>query len=538
MGVIPVFTLCVFHGVKIRDDAVFTRHDLLSEKKITRRLPIVILRFTLGYALLFVVTAFTNRYDQWLPLPPASIHQWRQADGAAIAGHYAQDTNFWEVKVCNLFYTGSANAVGELPLLYWASGLITHYWGGPAYPLRWIGLLLLFFGAWAFGWIILQLAKRPAVAVLGSGLLLSSPILAYYGPGFLPDAPAFCFVLMMMACLFRADQRQSRRWLAAAGMAAVLAILLKLSMAIIPLAVALAWGLGKWQRRWPPASIWNSLWPLALITGVALAVLGFRGWIAQYNTVHHATYFLSTTRPIWRYDFPFIRDSIVLAGRMGLPVYASAGLYLACAGGLWLSLKYWKATPFAGRTTLALTALGSAAYVLLWFRMFREHDYYMIALLAIPALLLLNGLRIYLPRFAEKHLVYALSLFLLLGIWHTHVILSRRLHLAFHPQTSRNLPPDAFLSTDRLTEAGINLSTRVLCPEDPSPNIALLALQRQGWTAYNFGARITTDTLYKYHTNFGLTHLALRDTALYSPLYRQFFPVRVADIAGWHLYAH
>ncbi len=493
-------------------------------------------RYTCGYALLFGLMACINRYAVWLGLPPVSIHQWRQADGAAIAWHYAQRPDFSEIMICNLFQTGDAHAVGELPLLYWMAGLIAHYAGGPAYPLRWIGLLLLVAGGWAFGWAVLQLTKRPAVAALGASLLLTSPILAYYGPSFLPDAPAFCCILAMIACLFRAEQRQSKGWLFVASLLAALAILLKLSMAIVPLALAITWGLGKWRRQWPPNSLWGSRWPPVALAGVASIVLGFRWWIAEYNALHHATYFLASTRPIWHYDWPFIRETMLMVGRTGLPVYASAGLYMVGLGSLWLSVKHWKTTPFAIRTIFVFAVLGSAAYFLLWFRMFREHDYYAICLLAIPVLLLLNGARLVALRLAEKHTIYALGLCLLLGMWHNQYVLSKRLHLAFHPASSLNLPPDAFLSPNRLTEAGIPESAKVLCPQDPSPNIALLALQRHGWTAYNFGDRITADTLRKYHVNFGLSHLALRDTALYSPMYRQFFPIKIFDGGGWYLY--
>lgn len=495
-------------------------------------------RYTCGYALLFGAMAFTSRYQVWLTLPPASIHQWRQADGAAIAWHYAQHPDFSEIMICNLFYTGDAHAVGELPVLYWFSGLITHYWGWPAYPLRWIGLLLLFIGIWAFGWMVLQVTRRSVIAMLASGLLLTSPILAYYGPGFLPDAPAFCFILIMLASVFRAEQRQSKQWLFAAAVSAALAVLLKLSMAIVPLALGITWGLGAWQRRWPPASIWNGLWPLILMAGAGSCVLGVRWWIAQYNALHHATYFLASTRPIWQYDLAFIRETISMIVRMGLPAYASSGLYLACGASLWLGLKHWKTTPYAARKIMVLTALGAAAFAALWFRMLREHDYYVICLMVIPVLLLLNGLRLAMMRLTEKRIVFALGLCWLPGVAHNYYILSKRLHLAYHPETSQNLPPDAFLSLHHLTEAGIPLSARVLCPQDPSPNIALLALQRHGWSAYNFSDRITADTLYKYHANFGLTHLALRDTASYTPLFRQFFPVRVCTTRGWYLYAH
>lgn len=490
--------------------------------------------YSCSYVLLFGLLAWVNRYDIWLSLPPASIHQWRQADGAAIAWHYAQNPDFWEVSICNLFSTGNAHAVGELPLLYWLAGLIEHNWHFPAYPLRWIGLLLLFVGCWAFGWIILQLTKRPTIAVLGSGLLLTSPVLFYYGPSFLPDAPAFCFVMMMLACLFRANEKQSRGWLFTAGVTAVLAILLKLSMAIAPIALALTWFLGKWRRHWLTASIWNSRWPVVVAAAAVGIISGFRWWIKTYNASHGATYFLATTRPIWNYDWPFIKETIVHMGTLGLPAFSSAGLYLASLVGLLLSLKHWKSNSFAIRHVLTFTASGSAAYMLLWFRMLREHDYYFICLFVVPALLLLNGFRLAMPRYAEKHLIFGLSGCLLLSIWHNQHVMSKRLGLAFRPETSQNLPPTAFFSPAR--NLFLPASAKVLCPQDPSPNIALFALQSHGWTAYNFGDRITADTLYKYQTRFGLSHLALRDTVLYTPLYQNFFPLKAGTAKGWHFY--
>lgn len=486
----------------------------------------MILRYTLLYSLLFGITAITAHTLRWLSLPPVSVHQWRQADGASLAWHYAQHPAFSAAQISNLFYTGDAHALGEFPLLYWLAGIISHYLGYPEYPLRWIGLLLLFSGGWAFGWIMLQRAGRPVTAALAAGLLLTSPILGYYGPNFLPDAPAFCFVLMMLAALFQACRRQSPGWLMATAACAALAVLLKLSMAILPVALAVAW-LGGMGRR---------LFGGMAIVLTTATVLAGRWWIGHYNTLHQASYFLAATRPIWNYDWPFIRE--VLAGLLtfGLPAFMSAGLYLACGGSLVLTVKHWKQTPAFLRQTLVLTALGSLAYALLWFRMLREHDYYLICLLAAPVLLLANGIRLAATRFTAKQLVAVLGICWLLGAGHHHYLLSKRLHLAVHPQSSQNLPPDAFLPVHDLTSKQIPPETRVFCPQDPSPNIALFALKRQGWTAYNFGDRITADTLHKYQTRFGLTHLALRDTAVYTPLYRQFFPKPAGAIQGWYFY--
>ncbi len=489
--------------------------------------------YTLAYLLLFGLLGCLNRYDIWLSLPPASIHQWRQADGAAIAWHYTQHPDFWKASICNLSYTGDAHTVGELPLLYWLAGLIAHTGFSPAFPLRWIGLFLLLLGCWAFGWVVLKLSKSPLIALLTSGLLLTTPVLAYYGPNFLPDAPAFCFVLLMVACLYQAHEKQSRGWLISAALAAALAILLKLSMAILPLALISTWFETKRRHYWAQGSMWQGKWPV-IGTIVALGVvLGFRWWILAYNAAHHANYFLASTRPIWHYDQAFILETLAMMTRFGLPAFASLGLYLLFFALLYLSIKNWKSIPFAIKYLWIVTALGCTAYSLLWFRMLREHDYYYICLLVMPMVMLLNGLSLWLHRY--KRLALGLAACLLLSIGHNGYIMNKRLRLAFHPENSQQLPPDAFFSDNEVLT--IPLSAKVFCPQDPSPNIALFALKRQGWTAYNFGDRITADSLQKYQALFGLTQLALRDTAYYSVLYQGFFPNKAGRARGWYFYA-
>lgn len=478
-----------------------------------------------------------NRYDEWLTLPPSSIHQWRQADGAAIAWHYAQAPGFLEPTQFNLFRTGDAHAVGELPVLYWLSGQITQYVGTPEFPLRWIGLLLLFCGGWAFGWLLLQFSKSPFLAALGAGILLTSPILAYYGPSFLPDVPAFCLVLMMGACLMRANQRNWLLWLGLAGCCGTLAMMLKISMAILPLALVITWTLGRWQRRWA-GTIWASRRPIWISGLMFASTLVCRWWIFQYNSAHKATYFFADIRPIWWYSYSDILDILKGISLFGLPAYASIGLYLALLG---CYLPVWRGRGGIGffwKNTLVLVTVACFMFVLLWFRMLREHDYYAICLMVLPALLLLMGIRAALKRYSRKLVLYTLLFCWAVGLWHSHWLLSKRLELAYAPLSTLNLPPQAFLSDSQLSDAGISATARILCPEDPSPNIALFALKRQGWTAYSFGDRITADTLQIYHAKYGMTHLALRDTLIYSEIYQPFFPKRVLKINGWNLYEH
>ncbi|MBL7825856.1 MAG: glycosyltransferase family 39 protein [Saprospiraceae bacterium] len=492
----------------------------------------MIFRYTIRFVLVFFITAWVGGYHSWLQWPPAAIHQWRQADGASLSLQYAIQPNIWKPHVQNLFLSGNPQAVGELPVLYWLSGCYSRFFDTPAYPLRWIGLFFLFWGLWGFGWALLKQTNNPFLAALGAGVLMSSPVLSYYGPNFLPDAPGFCFLLMMISALYRAFERQSLAWLALATIFCTMAVLLKLSMAILPLALATTWCLGLNKHWWNGNRLLNSKFPIWAILGSAVLIMGFRIWISEYNRANEAFYFLTAVRPIWNYDLGFILETLVLWFQTAAPTFGSIGLYAVCGVSLWFLIRYWKSMHHKVKTVLWLSFLGSVAYWLLWFRMFREHDYYMICLLILPVLLILCLTEMAAP----KMLLMLFAVAWILGLGHVGWVLKKRAALAVDPANSLTLPVGAFLSKEALTAAGIPDSVRLFCPEDPSPNVALFALKRQGITAYTLGFDPSLDSLVKYQEKLRIDFMALRDTTHYTPELRTCFPNLKTQLSGWYLY--
>jgi hypothetical protein len=166
-----------------------------------------------------------------------------------------------------------------------------------------------------------------------------------------------------------------------------------------------------------------------------------------------------------------------------------------------------------------------------------EHDYYAICLLILPLLILLKGVTLALQHWSAKTITRLLLACWLVGLVHCSYVLQKRMHLAIAPPNTLTLPAAAFLTPQQLEATGLPTFARLLCPEDPSPNIYLSALQRPGWTNYNFQHQYTADTLSHYCQRFGLTHLALRDTSAYTPLFQEVFPTKTAQLAGWHIYS-
>jgi hypothetical protein len=285
-------------------------------------------RYNLLFCLLFGAMCVVYRYDQWLTLPPAAIHQWRQADGYALSAHYARGAAFHAPMQYNLFTNGDNQTVGELPLLYWIAGTSIRCLGTSAYTLRWIGLAWMLAGAWVIGWVALRFTRKPVLAALLTALVHTAPILAYYGPGYLPDAPAFYLSILAGGSLFQAERQQRAGWLWIAGFFSALAIMIKISTVLLPGALFLAWLWGRMRGYWREHNIWGSWMPTVVACGVGAAVVACRWWITVYNDAHQAHYFLANIRPIWWYQLDAIRQILWGMICFGFPAYASAGLYL------------------------------------------------------------------------------------------------------------------------------------------------------------------------------------------------------------------
>ena len=116
---------------------------------------------------------------------PNSTHQWRQSDSASQAmTYYEEELPFFNHKVHNLA-GDQGEAVSEFPLLYYLAAIFYRIFGPHDVILRLLNYLILLTGIYAFSRILLDLTKNPLLSVAVSGILLGSPLLNFYGFGFI-----------------------------------------------------------------------------------------------------------------------------------------------------------------------------------------------------------------------------------------------------------------------------------------------------------------------------------------------------------------
>ncbi|MFN0201092.1 MAG: ArnT family glycosyltransferase [Bacteroidia bacterium] len=482
--------------------------------------------FTLG----FTFFAKVYQWDKWLFSFPYSVHQWRQADGAALAWNYAQGESFFSPAIQNLQQNGDIHAAGEFPLTYWLAGNFMRFLGGDVWVLRWVHLAFFWIGAFAFTWLTWQFTKDKWKTVVISSSLFLSPFLMYYAPNYLPDTPALAMILVACACLYQAYLSEKSYGMYAATVFATLSVLLKMTFLLVPLCFLGLFILFLFAKiELPKSDFWRQQKWLVFTHFMVLVgiIFLFRLWISHYNEAHHSNYFFADIRPIWRYSFAEQKDILLGIRRQLAHSYGSMGLYLLCLVALIEIVKQRKTIPPFLLMAIFLHLGACFAIFILLFRMFREHDYYATCMMTFPLLVLLVGFSygVLSIKIFEKWFKRLLFFLCFIGIYQVRKEMIARDRFADqHHSYLKNGKSLFEIPQSLLLKQGIPLDAHIFCPEDMSPNTLLLALRRKGYTYLNFGNRITPELLTDYQKYNQMNYLALTDSTHRSPLLREFYP--------------
>ncbi len=489
-------------------------------------------------------------WNEWLFMPPSSMHQWRQADGAALAWNYYKNADFFSPEIQNLQTKGDAHALGEFPLTYWIAGVISRMTGYKVWILRWVSLFFFLCGMMSYGRMIFRITGSLFRSGIVMSTLFLSPFVMYYAPNYLPDAPALGCILCAIAMGYEGLEKERKGLIIIALGFFAIAVMMKLTFLLVPVTgfILLVGFYFFPNSKYPFSTLFaaenlpkqnflhrNRNWILLSFLFSALVIMGFRFWVSYYNKEHGSIYFLASIRPVWNYTFPEMKEIMRAVIKINLLHYASFGLYAISLLSLGAILKYRKRIPRFLLSAILLHALGNLCVFLLWFRMFREHDYYATCMMSFP-LMLISIAAVYAPESVfQKHDFKKglLILLVLVGMYQTRREMNSRLnerevHHAYLKDTRILME----MPENWLAQKGIPENARFLCPEDRSPNTLLLGLKRKGYTYNNFGDRINRDTLQKYQVKYLVLYLALTDTTRYSPLFREYFPEQLIDIKG------
>lgn len=333
---------------------------------------------------LLVCTVLFLAFDfgEILLLRPQSIHFWRQTDSLSfIAGFVKNGGGIFSPSVLNL-QCGNGQTAAEFPIIYWVIANVSVLRENPEMALRGIYLVTHLIGLGFLYRTFLLFGIAWPLGISTVLLLASSCVLNYYAANFVPDAFAFGLSLTGIYFGLNGERTGNQSSMLVAAAVFALAALIKVQFLIYPAAIV--------SSHVVISFLLNrvSLKPLVMLLFPAVIAFGWFSFVRSYNSEHCATCFLTSIKPIWSLD----SEQMVgvwsrVTGMWWTSYYYATAFHLLYAIAIAVMLL-WKKVDRQLLTTTVLAILGCAAYLLLFFAQFGDHDYYVIAMVPTIGLLL------------------------------------------------------------------------------------------------------------------------------------------------------
>jgi len=466
--------------------------------------------------LIFVLVLFflfmAYRYPHSIQKGPFGIHTWRQSDCYSFAlNYYEEGHKFFQPAINWSGSPGNGKTVSEFPIIYYFVSFMWKIFGKHDFIFRGINLLIVFTGLYYLFKFVREFLEDDFWAYYIPILLFTSPVLVFYSNNYLMNAPALGMVLIGLYQYWRyykygriGKLYVSMLFFLLAGLLKMTALILYLSLFIFHFLNFFPWfrnkiSLGKQLKL-------QEMIPFFLVlTGITSWLV----WTDAYNSKYISGGFLRGILPIWQTSLGEALDLGTSLYTNLLPAfYNITGLAVILGLFLWITLKRKAANPHL-MSIASLVIAACLAFILLFYKAFSVHDYYLINLLiSIPliAVLFLDYLkRNNISLFYSRHfrILSAIALFWLLYgtvviqranydrtdtfVRHT-IILSRTEKDTWqYFQDIHRMDYEVFETiTPYLRDIGIKRTDKVISIPDGTATVTLTLMDQKGYTDFGF----------------------------------------------------
>ncbi len=437
------------------------------------------------FVILLLSLYFFYGFHNILFFPPQGIHFIRQTDCLSfVIGYYKFGMNFFEPKNLNLASEGG-KAVSEFPILYYLTACLYFIFGEKEFILRLLNVSIVSVGFFYLFRLLNQFFQSIFYAYVFSFLFLSSTVLIYYTNNYLPDAPALGFTLIGWYFFNKFLVTQKYNSLTISILFFTLSSLLKITFFMNPITAFLLLLFFLFSKKINTLEFKKLLLPFI----ISIFILSF--WlifVIYYNSSNHSSYYSTTIHPIWTLSYKTINDIWKYITEFWYTKYYFQTTFhvfiILVIGGL---ISYKKIKSELLFISLLLF-MGGIFYLLLFYKMFQDHDYYFITLL--PAIFFLitaafQGIKERFPKISN-HLLVKVSLLIIciLSLNYSKLKLNQRY--------TNNTDDISIIGTKlatiepNLTSIGVENEANIIIATDLSQNGGLYFLKRQGWTLKTF----------------------------------------------------
>lgn len=499
-------------------------------------------RFSLWYMiiLIFCLSIYYN-YQEILFMRPQGIHQWRQCYGLSFTMNYYQDNNpLLQPTLHFLGRDATGKTAGEFPVLYYLTAKLWKIFGYHEYIFRLVNLSIFFIGLIALMKIFEEILHDSFYAIGFSLLLFTAPVLVYYANNFIPNTPSLglVFLAWYLFWLFYKKERSVFLWFsmlafALAGLIKVTAILSLVALsAIFFFEIA---GIAKFRKG---KKLFHKPWiqwiPFILAFG---AIFSWYLYANLYNRRHNADLLAVGILPVWD-----IKPDDMHMHLLGIreqfkwsyynkSMYALILLILA-----FIIVRLRKANNFMLLMT-AFVFIGMISYIIFFFKMLFQHDYYVTDLYIFIPIIFLTSFCILKNHYARWFSSFIIRLGIIIILLINAGFTKDRMHERFSGWMNDNYLQNIqrFENiTPYLRSIGIGPDDKVLCLPDPSPIITLYFMNQKGWTDYSTDL---DSTRISYKINAGADYLFIYIDSLYAlPDIKPFLKNKIGEINNINIY--
>ncbi len=437
------------------------------------------------YVVALTAALFSVNYFYLLGQPASGYHFWRQTDSISfVAYYYENGMNFFEPGTYAM-NIGNGRAASEFPILYYITAALWHIFGRHDYILKLVDSAIVFTGFYCLFKIAIKQLGNIYTALFLTLLFLSSTTLLFYTNNFLPDPPSLGLTLIGAYFFFQFIDKKQYKFFVLAIVLLTLSVLIKPSMAAFLLAIT---GLLVFEKLFKvtinTTTIFNQnavkyILPLFVSFGL---IISWIIWVKHYNNANGCYIFLTQVVPYWKStpkEIALVWDNVRTVWYGHYYYYTSLHVFWAIAILGLINIKKWSRVNVFIFVFLLIGAIG---YVLLFFKQFGPHDYYMLPIFVPFAFLVLFSLASIFNRFPvlKRSTIPSLALMVL-------TILS--LNFANKKMESRrflnNINSRLFELTGKLEDYGVPQGATILSFPDATPNGSLYYLRRKGYTNWD-----------------------------------------------------
>jgi len=437
----------------------------------------------LVFVILFILVCFIYNVHETIFYAPTSSCSWRQADSASITINYFQNgMDFWKQEF-HLQGLEGGRKLTECPILYYGIAGLYHIFGQHDWVFRGTNFMILFIGLLFFAKMIQSIFNNQVLTVGLPLLIFSSPLINFYGPNFLPNTPAFGFVLIAIYYFYSYFIKKRQLFFYVSMLFFTLAGLIKLT-SLIPFFLIIAfYGLEIINLKFLKFETKIFENKTTIIPGF-LMVIGIVGWWVLGTTD------AGTLDPIWALDAPTRNMTLdyVLANSFPDLFAPVAWIFF---GGMFLFILF--SPQKIGYPLYFANVLLFLGVLIVFFGIFRplfSHTYYFIEFMVFPICVLLSFLY-YLKNnnsniYQHKYFNLVFILLVTAHIAYGKVELNKRYNFIGHEyQWYNERQTDAEDIRNFLFSHGVKPTDIVISAPDPSPNVTLYTMNLKGHSEFS-----------------------------------------------------